>query len=292
MTKYKKAVFIPAIFLIRTDITTAQMNSANPFHLKYMPKLSDTRNLGNAIKKINVEKYKLSLDELEQLRKYRNKQNNGRLKIRFIALLMSADGTPLPEVSSLLGCSIATIIRWFKIYLLNGIASLNHFNYTPKQTYLTYSQIAKLIAWVRETCPGNIKMICEYITKNFSIVYSHDAISKLLRKKGLKFMKPKLFPGKPPTVEVQKQFVKEYNELRKDTEKNGTVIIFCDAMHLVHQTVPSFCWGDPKKPPTFKTNSGRQRLNIIGGYDPVRSKFIHNTGEADCDAGQAVIFFD
>ncbi len=63
-------------------------------------------------------------------------------------------------------------------------------------------------------------------------------------------------------------------------------------MHLVHQTVPSYCWGDPKKPPTFKTNSGRQRLNIIGGYDPVHCKFVHNTGESNCDAKQAIIFFD
>ena len=292
MTKYKKAVFIPAIFLIRTDMTAALQNSANLSTLKNIPKFSDVKDLINVTKKINVEKYDFSADELEKLRKYRDKQNNGRLKVRFIALLMLADGNPLPKVASLLGCSIATLIRWFKMYLLKGAASLNHFNYKPKQPYLTYAQIANLAAWVRESNPANIKIIRDYIIEHFNIVYSQAAIRKLLRKKGLKFMKPKLFPGKPPTVEVQKQFVKEYNELRKDAEKTGTVIIFCDAMHLVHQTVPSYCWGDPKKPPSFKTNSGRQRLNIIGGYDPVRCKFVHNTGEANCDAGQAIKFFD
>ncbi|MDM8544461.1 hypothetical protein QUF90_25575 [Desulfococcaceae bacterium HSG9] len=70
-------------------------------------------------------------------------------------------------------------------------------------------------------------------------------------------MKPELFPGKPPTVEERKLFIKEYNELRKDSEKAGTVIIFCDAMHLVHQTVPSYCQGDPKHLPAFKATSGR-----------------------------------
>jgi transposase len=244
------------------------------------------------VKKVNAEKYKFSSDEIERIKRYRDKQKNGQLKIRFIALLMLADDCPLPKVASLLGCGVTTVIRWFKIYLLTGIESLNHFNYQPKQTYLTYSQITELAAWVRENNPGSIKEILEYIIKNFGVVYTHDAVLKLLKKRGLKFMKPELFPGKPPTVEEQKQFIKEYNELRKDSEKTGTVIIFCDAMHLVHQTVPSYCWGDPKHPPAFKTSSGRQRLNIIGGYDPVRHRFIHNTGEANCDAGQAIIFFD
>jgi len=292
MAKYKKAVFIPALFLIRIDSTTTWQNSANAFPLKNMPKLSNVKNLRNVTKKVNVEKYKFSPDERELFWKYRDKQNNGRLKVRFIALLMIADGIPLPKAAELLGCSIASIIRWFKMYLLKGIASLNHFNYQPEQTYLTYAQISRLVGWIRETNPGNIKIIREYIIEHFSIVYTQAAIRKLLNKKGLKFMRPKLIPGKPPTVEKQKLFIKEYNDLRKDAEKTGTVIIFCDAMHPVHQTVPSYCWGDPKKPPTFKTSSGRQRLNIIGGYDPVRCKFVHNTGEADCDAGQAIIFFD
>ncbi|MDM8556616.1 hypothetical protein QUF75_17965, partial [Desulfococcaceae bacterium HSG7] len=149
-----------------------------------------------------------------------------------------------------------------------------------------------LTKWVRETNPGSIKIINEYIIEHFGVVYTHNVILKLLKKRGLKFMRPELFPGKPPSVAVQKQFVKEYNELRKDAEKTGTVIIFCDAMPPVHQTVPSYCQGDPKHLPAFKTSSGRRRLNVIGGYDPVRHRFVHNTGDADCDAGRAVIFFD
>jgi len=133
MTKYKKAVFIPAIFLIMTDMTAVLQNSANSFPLKNMPKLSDVKNLKNVTKKVNVEKYNFSADELEKLRKYRDKQNNRRLKVRFIALLMLADGNPLPKVASLVGCSIATVIRWFKMYLLKGAASLNHFNYKRKR---------------------------------------------------------------------------------------------------------------------------------------------------------------
>ncbi len=292
MTKYKKAVFIPAIFLIRTDLSTILQNAENPFPLKSSPKFSGIKNLSKVTKKVNVEKYKFSPDEIEKLKKYRDKQDNGRLKVRFIALLMLADSIPLPEAASFLGYGIATIIRWFKIYLLEGINSLNHFNYQAKQTYLTYTQISELTAWIRETNPGNIKIIHEYIIEHFGIVYTQDAIRKLLNKKGLKFMRPKLIPGKPPTVDTQKQFIKEYYDLRKESEETGAVIIFCDAMHLAHQTVPSYCWGDPKYPPTFKTSSGRQRLNIIGGYDPARHKSVHNTGEADCDAGQAIIFFD
>ena len=76
---------------------------------------------------------------------------------------------------------------------------------------------------------------------------------------------PKLTPGKPPTVDEQLRFVEEYEEVRLFAEV-GVPVLFCDAMHLIHQTEPSYCRGDPKDPPVFSTNSGRRRLKIVGRY--------------------------
>jgi len=72
----------------------------------------------------------------------------------------------------------------------------------------------------------------------------------------------------------------------------GSVFLFGDGMHLVHQNIPGLCWGDPKSPPVLRTNTGRQRLNILGAYNPDSHKFTHLTGEENCNAQRAIDFFE
>ncbi len=68
--------------------------------------------------------------------------------------------------------------------------------------------------------------------------------------------------------------------------------MFGDGMHLIHQNVPGLCWGDPKNIPILKTNTGRQRLNILGAYNPDSYVFSHLTGEENCDANKVIEFFE
>ena len=77
----------------------------------------------------------------------------------------------------------------------------------------------------------------------------------------------------------------------KLTSKPGTVFLFGDGMHLIHQNVPGLCWGDPKHRPVLKTNTGRRRLNILGAYNPDSYSFIHLTGEENCDAKRVIEYF-
>jgi len=77
----------------------------------------------------------------------------------------------------------------------------------------------------------------------------------------------------------------------KSSCEPGTVFLFGDGMHLVHQNVPALCWGDPKNPPVLKTNTGRKRLNILGAYNPDIHSFVHLTGEENCDAERVIEYF-
>ena len=79
--------------------------------------------------------------------------------------------------------------------------------------------------------------------------------------------------------------------MKADSEP-GTVFLFGDGMHLVHQNIPGLCWGDPKCPPVLRTNTGRQRLNILGAYDPDIHSFVHLTGEENCNAQRVIEFFE
>lgn len=78
----------------------------------------------------------------------------------------------------------------------------------------------------------------------------------------------------------------------KSSCEPGTVFLFGDGMHLIHQNIPRLCWADPKAPPILKTNTGRQRLNILGAYNPDNQRFIHLTGEENCDANRVIEYFE
>ena len=90
-------------------------------------------------------------------------------------------------------------------------------------------------------------------------------------------------------MKKQVEFIEKYNKMKTDSEP-GTKIYFMDAMHLIHQAIPGYCWGDPKLPPILETNSGRKRLNILGAYCPSSNSLIHLTGEENCNADRVIEF--
>ncbi|MBU0464139.1 MAG: winged helix-turn-helix domain-containing protein [Proteobacteria bacterium] len=154
---------------------------------------------------MDVSKYQFGDDEIDQLHKCRDNQPDIRLKVRFMALLMLAEGVELKTIASIIGKSIKTIENWHCQYEKKGINSLNSFQYKPKQSYLTSEQIDQVASWVGETNPGKTKEVREYIKEHFKVVYSNEAVRKLLKKKGLKVLRPKVVPGNPPSEEEQKK---------------------------------------------------------------------------------------
>ena len=154
---------------------------------------------------MDVSSYQFSDQEIEQLNQYRDNQDDARLKARFIALLMLAEGLEINKVASIIGKSIKTIENWHRQYRNKGIDSLNFFQYKPKQSYLNDEQIQQLVSWVKTTNPANLKQVRVYIIEQFKVKYTTEAIRKLLLKKGLKLLRPKVIPGNPPNEEEQKK---------------------------------------------------------------------------------------
>ncbi len=240
---------------------------------------------------MDVSNYQFDNDEIAALHQYKDKQPDARLKMRFIALLMLSERIKIEIIAKIIGKTIKTIENWHHQYLTKGIDSLNSFQYKPKKSYLTSEQIDQVVNWVKEKNPGKTKEVQEYIKNHFKVGYCNEAVRKLLIKNGLKVLRPKVVPGKAPSEEEQKDKIEEYFEM-KHTSEPGTVFLFGDGMHLIHQNIPGLCWGDPKSPPVLKTNTGRQRLNILGAYNPDSNSFVHLTGEENCNAQRAIEYFD
>ena len=241
--------------------------------------------------KLTIAHYLFPPEELSQLREYRDRQRDGRLKSRFEALLMLAEEIPIEIVARVIGKSVKTIELWGLQFFDKGLDSLNSLNYQGKRCSLSAPQLTQLKTWVKETSPTKTKHVSTYILEQFRVSDTVEAVRQILHKQGLKHLRPKTQPGKAPSEAEQREFVATYEQMKAECAP-GTIFLFLDAMHLVHQHEPGLCWGDPKDPPVIKTNSGRKRLNILGGYRPDDMSLIHVTGEASCNAERVVELFE
>lgn len=230
-------------------------------------------------------------EEIAQLREYRDKQRDGRLKIRFIGLVMLAEELNIEQAASLIGKSVKTLLNWGKQYLTNGIDALNSFNDKPKQTYLTPAQLEQLVTWVTTTNPAKTKQVKGYLKEPFRVTSSVEAVRVLMLKHGRKRIRATTQPGNPPNEAEQREFVANYTQMKAECEP-GTPFFFLDGMHLVHHNEPGDCWGDPKNPPVMNTNTGRKRLNLLGGYHPADYSLVHVTGEASCTGDRVIELFE
>lgn len=237
--------------------------------------------------------YRFSEKEIKQLIEYRDKQEDFRLKQRFLVFLFSTEGVPQDTICKTFKISPKTIGNWFKQYLQKGIDALNIFNYVRKKPFLTKEQIKNLKKWIKENAPGNRETIKDFIWKSFGISYTVSGISRLLKKCGIHKIKPKLIPGKPPSLAKQYGFILYYLMLRKLQRHDESMVqLFVDGMHLVHQVIPTFYWGSRKDRLTFNTNSSQNRLNILGAYDVQTHTLVHLTSEANCDADKVIEFLE
>ena len=235
--------------------------------------------------------YKFTGEEVRMLKDYEKKQKDKRLSTRFVALLMMADSIEPERIARILSRSPKSIENWFRIYLTKGIDALNSFQYQPKQSYLGEDQIDRVCDWVEAENPSATKEVVGFIFEEFGVRYRTESVRKILKKRGFKFMEPKIVPGNPPSVEEQKEFIDEYFKMKEESEA-GTAFLFGDGMHLVHQNVPKRYWGRPGKPMILETNTGRTRLNILGVYNAETHDFEHLTGEENCDGDRVIEFLD
>ena len=121
-------------------------------------------------------------DEIEILKKYRDKESNIRLKLRFAALIFIALKTDASVVASGIGISEFTIENWYNQYVSEGIESIASFNYKPKQAYLNFFQINQTVIYVTFENPKNLKQIKEYIKEKFGVDYALESVRILLKK--------------------------------------------------------------------------------------------------------------
>ena len=98
-----------------------------------------------------------------------------------------------------------------------------------------------------------------------------------------------MIPGKAPTETVQKDFIRQ---IEYYSQEKGTVLLFFDPCHLLHNVVNARMWQPRGKKGTItiKSNTGRKRINILGALDIEDFSVTTILTEETCDSVRIVEF--
>ena len=219
------------------------------------------------------KRYDLSEQEKQELLSAHRCAENLRYHDRIKAVYQLGLGRSVTLVASILIIDKETVRNYFKRYRKGGLSGLMQYNGGGSQARLNDAQLKLLSEHLEVTLYPTAKQIAAYIEDSWGVAYSESGLAQLLSRQGFVYKKPKLTPGKAPSVETQEAFIAEYKALKTSSGPNDPVY-FMDAVHPHHNPIAGYGW--IKRGVDFKiqSNTGRNRLNINGVIDTVNLQSI------------------
>jgi len=215
----------------------------------------------------------LSCAQIKTLECAYKHERDRRFAERIQCILLFAKHYPLPQIKAILCVQIPTLKQWIALFRTHGLDGLRQWGYHGQPAALTDAQWAEVEAELERKCYHRAKEVAVFVKEHFQIEYSERGMQALLRRKGYRHIKCRLLPGKTPSVEVQKAFLQAYFE-RKATLGPHDRLYFVDAMHPTYNVRLSYAWTKKGLRRRIRSNTGRQRYNILGAYCPLDQEYI------------------
>jgi len=212
-----------------------------------------------------MDDFQLTAKQIAALRALHRIQRDKRLADRIKAIVHLGNGWSVKEVADALLIDEKTVYLWLGKYQRGGKEALLAMDYHGKSSFLTDEQQEELATHLDENTYLTSKEIRLYIKKKYSVGYSPAGVKDLLHRLGFSYKKPKHVPGKLDYAK-QKAFLRKYWRLLKTKGKTDPVL-FADACHPQHNSVPAYGWIRRGKDKLLKSNGGRKRVNINGAVD-------------------------
>jgi len=218
--------------------------------------------------------FSLTSSELDRLtRMYKKEKNKTRANKINIILLLHKGYTGV-EISSILNLDQDSITKWKHRYLeRTDEESWLEDAYQPYWGKLSSHSISLLRAYVRTFLTGNKKELQSFVETSFSVSYTLSGLNKLLHRIGLSYQTIHKLPGKCP-IDKQRAWIEAFEEKLQDLDLLSEAIMFMDSVHPTHNTVYCKVWSEIGIPRWICSNTGRNRLNISGAYNPVEQELV------------------
>jgi transposase len=206
-------------------------------------------------------------EDVADLKKIHKSLKDKRQADRIKIILLLHMGFSQIEVSEMLLLDEDTITKWKHLFI-NREDNSNWFTdkYVPYWGKISSCEIARVRQYCATFRVQTCQEIREYISSNILITYDLSSVQKLVHRVGLSYQQLHRLPGK---VDLAKQatFIEKYEQTIAQLLDNETVM-FIDAVHPQHNTTPSKIWAKVGEPRWIESNTGRERVNINGGYNP------------------------
>jgi len=212
-------------------------------------------------------KIKLTSDEYDELKRMHKKSRDSRERDKIKAISMLSDGYTATQIAHILFLDEDTVLRWKNQFLKrNNLTDWLKYNFVGYSGKLNAEDESQVKAYVIDHTISDSKQVQQFIKQYFNVAYTESGVIALLHRLGFVYKKTTLIPSKYD-AHAQANFKKTYEELEKNL-KEDEVILHLDGVHPQHNTTCSQAWilkGETKE---IKSNTGRERLNLGGAYNP------------------------
>ena len=209
----------------------------------------------------------LSPENRDLLHKLHRSSKDKRTADRIKLIILLDKGYAQNEIASILMLDEDTISSWVKKFQVSSsIKQWLENNYSPYNGKLNQGELSQLKQYVKDNVITEVKQVIFYVEEQFNQRYSESGMRNLLHALGFSYKQLSLFPTKADIAQ-QQQFVTEYTELKNNLGARED-IVFIDGVHPQHNTKSSKAWIQKGTEKYIRTNTGRQRININGAYNP------------------------
>lgn len=222
--------------------------------------------------------FELIPTEIKELEKLHKNIRDKRIADRVKCVIALAKGFSFDEIHDILLIEERAARRYFSKYKEMGVDGLLILNYKGGISKLSKDQEIKICSHIENNLYSTAGEIASYIKKEFDINYTSDGLVITLHRLGFSYKKTKRIPAKADG-EKQKDFLEEYNKLRKN-QKSDEKTYFIDGVHPTHNVMPAYAWIKKGTEKEVKSNCGRQRVNINGAYSPDDNDIIVRKDES------------
>lgn len=208
--------------------------------------------------------------DLYQLHKATKEKKYGdRIKI----ILLLDKGYPQLEIADILMLDEDTVTQWKQKFLSSAsLEDWKQSHYYLPASQLSAQQYGQIKVFVEKEIVRDVRQVLQFVKKEFGISYSKSWGKKILHGLGYSYKQLSLFPVQADQ-QAQRQFNEKYQALLSGLT-DSEAIVFMDAAHPQHNTAASKAWIATGKERFIPTNSGRNRINLNGAYNPLDQKVI------------------
>jgi len=214
----------------------------------------------------------LSIHQEKDLKRRHKQCGERRFADRIKAILLINSGYTFEQVAEILLMDDDTVRRYLEIFNTEGADGLMKDLYKGGFPLLSIKKQKMLTAHAEHRIYLSAKQICIWVKEQWGIEYTVAGMTNLLHRLGFSYKKPKLIPGKA-NAQCQKKFIALYRRIKKNKGPEDQ-IYFADGCHPMVNPIRGYGWIKKGTEKEIPSNTGRQRMNLNGAYNPQSGKAI------------------